>query len=89
MVVVDNGSTDGTAEFLDRFRAGRQDGQAIRVVREARLGASVARNAGIAAALGEVLVFTEDDAWPHAGWLAAYDRAFERSNSGRGAAPSS
>jgi glycosyltransferase involved in cell wall biosynthesis len=80
IVVVDNGCTDGTAEFLDRLRAGRPDRPAIRVVREERLGASVARNAGIAAALGQVLAFTEDDAWPHPGWLAAYDRAFARAD---------
>jgi GT2 family glycosyltransferase len=34
-----------------------------------------------------VLVFTEDDAWPHAGWLAAYDRAFKRSDVWSGGGP--
>lgn len=57
VVVVDEGSTDGTSEWL----AGLDD-QRIRVIRhEVPRGLAAARNAGIAAATGEVIGFCDDD----------------------------
>ena len=48
----------------------------VRVVRETRPGISAARNAGLAAADGEVVVFTDDDVQVDPGWLAAFGRRF-------------
>ncbi len=45
-------------------------------IREARLGHSVALNAGIAAARGELIAFTDDDALPYPDWLRQLERAF-------------
>lgn len=59
LVVVDNGSTDGTGAELDRLS--RLLGRPIDVVHEARAGLSRARNAGLAAATGALIVFTDDD----------------------------
>ena len=59
LLVVDDGSTDGTPAALARF------GEEIRVLRShRRRGVSAARNAGIAAAQGEWLAFLDsDDLW--------------------------
>ncbi len=67
VVVVDNGSTDGTREAL----AGLEAEGRLRVVMEAVPGVSRARNAGARAARGEVAAFIDDDALPSDGWLAA------------------
>src|SRR5207249_12236510 len=67
VVVVDNGSTDGTPELLRPLEAqGR-----LRVVHEPTPGATRARNAGARAARGDVLPFVDDDALPADSWLAA------------------
>jgi len=59
LLVVDDGSTDGTPAALARF------GGEIRVLRSTRRqGVSAARNAGVAAAQGEWLAFLDsDDLW--------------------------
>jgi glycosyltransferase involved in cell wall biosynthesis len=69
IIVVDNGSSDGTGEMVAEVAA-RLDLPA-RVVREDRPGHSRARNAGIAAATGDLLAFTDDDVEPDPQWLAA------------------
>ena len=61
LIVVDDGSTDGTRRVLDRF------GSAIRVIEQPHSGAYVARNHAARVARGELLAFADsDDAWlPH------------------------
>ncbi len=60
VVVVDNGSTDGTARVVRRF-AQRHPELSVRVVREPRPGVSRARNRGACAARGRVLLFLDAD----------------------------
>jgi glycosyltransferase involved in cell wall biosynthesis len=59
LIVVDDGSTDHTAEVLDSIRDVR-----MRVLRQENRGVSAARNAGIAASKGELLALLDsDDTW--------------------------
>src|SRR5215469_9920321 len=61
LVVVDNGSTDGTADFLKGF----VEKASFRVVLayEPKSGLGRARNTGIAKATGEIIAFTDDDCY--------------------------
>jgi glycosyltransferase involved in cell wall biosynthesis len=73
LVVVDNGSTDGTGILLDSFACRLP----VRRIFEGRKGLSRARNAGLAAARGEILAFTDDDCIPSPDWLSNVVREFE------------
>ena len=59
LVVVDNGSTDGTSAELRRIAAASK--VRIILVGEPRPGLAAARNAGMARARGRILVFIDDD----------------------------
>jgi glycosyltransferase involved in cell wall biosynthesis len=56
IIVVDNGSTDSTAEIARRYPS-----PAVRVLECARPGASAARNDGLAAARGDFIQFLDAD----------------------------
>ncbi|HEY3142537.1 MAG TPA: glycosyltransferase family A protein [Acidimicrobiales bacterium] len=70
VVVVDNGSTDGTASWLARWAA--EDPTRRQVVTEPVAGLSRARNAGVDAATGDIVLFLDDDALAPAGWVAGH-----------------
>jgi glycosyltransferase involved in cell wall biosynthesis len=74
MIIVDNGSSDDTPAVVESF-GGRLP---IRRVFEPDPGLSNARNAGVAAAIGDYILWTDDDVEVEPGWLAAYLAAFER-----------
>jgi len=60
-IVVDDGSTDDTAAIAQA--AG------VRLIQTDNHGLSAARNRGLAAARGEIVVYLDDDAWPDRDWL--------------------
>jgi glycosyltransferase involved in cell wall biosynthesis len=76
VVVVDNGSSDGTADVLRAWCA--RDPGRRRAVTEPVAGLSRARNRGVAAARGDVVLFIDDDADAPRGWVAAHLAAYER-----------
>jgi hypothetical protein len=62
VVLVDDGSTDGTGAVLDRY-ADRYQGK-VRVVHQDRSGQVIARNNGIGIATGAYIAFLDsDDTW--------------------------
>jgi glycosyltransferase involved in cell wall biosynthesis len=73
IVVVDNGSTDGTPEVAAEFR----DHADVRYLREKRVGLCIARNTGWRAASGHYVVFFDDDAIASPGWLMAIRDGFD------------
>jgi glucosyl-dolichyl phosphate glucuronosyltransferase len=76
IIVVDNGAGAATPRVVQSF-ASAPDGPSIRLVHEPRPGLGPSRNRGIAAALGEIIAFTDDDALPANDWvvrgLACFD----------------
>ena len=60
IILVDDGSTDASAEICDRYAA--RDGR-IRVVHQQNAGVSRARNVGIRLARGKYLGFVDGDDW--------------------------
>jgi glycosyltransferase involved in cell wall biosynthesis len=71
VVVVVDGSTDGTAESLHA----RDTPLSLRVVEQANQGLSAARNAGAAMARGEYVLFLDDDMEADPCMLAEHDSA--------------
>ena len=61
LLVVDNGSVDRTSEVIDSF----SESLPARTVVEPVTGLSRARNAAVAAATGEYIVWTDDDVSVH------------------------
>jgi glycosyltransferase involved in cell wall biosynthesis len=68
IIVVDDGSDDGSAEEAE---ADARAGRPVRVIRTTRQGAVAARRAGVAISDAEVLAFTDSDCTPAPAWLAA------------------
>ncbi len=65
LIVVDNGSTDHTAQVLASF-AHRLP---LRSLLEPKLGKNHALNTGLEFVEGDLAVFTDDDVFPHTDWL--------------------
>jgi glycosyltransferase involved in cell wall biosynthesis len=64
ILVVDDGSTDSTANAVRGYSS-------VRLISQANAGPASARNRGALEAQGRVLLFTDDDCVPMADWLDA------------------
>ncbi len=71
LIVIDNGSTDDTRQVLDEALHQLP----LRVYTQPQPGLSHARNLGAEQALGEWLLWTDDDVRVSARWLAEYHQA--------------
>ncbi len=73
IVVADNGSIDNTTDVVRRYMSRGP----VRLVQAAhRRGPSVARNAVVAAARGEIIAFIDSDCIAHTEWLAEIEAGF-------------
>jgi glycosyltransferase involved in cell wall biosynthesis len=78
VLVVDNNSSDGTREAVDRLA--RDLPIAIRCVREPEQGLNYARNTGIRESHGRYFSYVDDDILVGPNWLAAVYRSFLRND---------
>ncbi len=75
VVLVDNRTSRPAVDTLSALVENRPW---LRVITEPRPGISAARNAGVAAAKGEIVAFTDDDVRVDAQWLRAIGARFAR-----------
>lgn len=68
VIVVDDGSTDATAAIARQYP--------FRLIRTENRGLGAARNTGLAAATGEIVAYTDDDARPDPHWLTYLGAGF-------------
>jgi GT2 family glycosyltransferase len=71
VIVIDDGSTDATPRIAREYD--------VRLLSQENRGLSAARNAGLAAASGEIVAYIDDDAYPDPHWLRYLALAFEDS----------
>lgn len=71
ILIVDNGSTDNTAALTAQMAA---VDPRVKVIHEPQAGLSLARNLALRHAMGEWVIFMDDDAVAEPGWLAAYEK---------------
>jgi glycosyltransferase involved in cell wall biosynthesis len=74
IIVVDNGSTDGTSEVVKSF--------SVQLVEEPKRGFPPARNTGIKHATGEIIVFTDSDCIGNSSWLRSLVAPFSNQEVG-------
>jgi GT2 family glycosyltransferase len=79
VIVVDNGSTDGSVDFIAQHYP-----QARLFLNKRNLGFAAGNNVGLRAASGELLVLLNADTQVHPGWLAALADAFDDPSIGVG-----
>ncbi|MBQ9021291.1 MAG: glycosyltransferase, partial [Eggerthellaceae bacterium] len=73
IIIVDDGSTDGTEKVADSLAA---SSGSVRVIKQSHGGLSSARNTGLLAARGEYVYFVDDDDLPVSGFIKnAYEQA--------------
>lgn len=80
VIIVDDGSTDDTIEFLTEFKKGHPDFQLRWFVHEENLGANVARNRGVQEAKGEFVAFLDSDCIVEPKWIEDLIKGFDSHN---------
>lgn len=72
VIVVDDGSTDGTEQYLKSLATPK-----LKLIRQNNKGPATARNAGIEIAQGKYIAFTDDDCTVPVNWLRSFRNIFE------------
>ena len=76
LIAVDDGSTDGSGDFLDRLA--KTDSR-VKVIRQPNAGVSAARNAALDRASGDYVVFADADDTVCPDWLEVLTKEAETS----------
>lgn len=71
ILVVNDGVEDLSRGIADEFGL-------VKILRGPRRGPAAARNVGVAAAGGDIVLFTDDDVVPNSGWVQAALSAFQQ-----------
>lgn len=77
IIVVDDGSTDGSGEICDLLA---KEDKRIKVIHQPNAGQSAARNRGLAIARGELLGFVDSDDWIEADMYQTLHRLMVQGN---------
>lgn len=77
IILVDDGSVDGSSEICDRYAAGDRR---VRVIHQANRGISAARNTGLRSALGEWIGFVDSDDYIDSGMYERMLRCAEKND---------
>lgn len=75
IVLVDNGSTDETEQVIERFKT--HFSTPIKSVMANKSGLGYARNCGIKASSGEILIFTDDDCYLEENYFSKFLNAID------------
>jgi glycosyltransferase involved in cell wall biosynthesis len=70
IIVVDNNSTDNTAQVIQSYQVNWQCSYPLKYLFEAKQGAAYARKLAVAEASGELIGFLDDDNYPLPNWVA-------------------
>lgn len=78
VVFVDNGSSDGTSEYLESISQQRLNSCLyVKTVLEPKQGLSFARNTGWHSAIGEIIAFTDDDCYVSKDYVNSVIQVFD------------
>lgn len=87
-IIVDNGSTDGTVEFLADWRRHSPGRAATVLFNEGDVGGSRARNQGVAESSADSILFLDNDVYAEGvNWLSILQRALNESDQAVAVAP--
>ena len=77
VIVIDDGSSDGTPSVLDGYLRKFPDGGLVCLRNESAIGANPSRNRGIRAARGTLIAFEDSDCVARPDWIEKLVAAFE------------
>lgn len=70
IIFVDDGSTDGSAGIVSKFKK-------IKLIKRSHGGPAVARNAGVKSSKGQIIMFTDADCIPDKKWIRNMSEPFK------------
>ncbi len=76
LIIADDGSTDGTAEFVSDFI--KQNSLPLKYYSQQNRGPGAARNLGMEKAIGDFFIFIDSDCTVDKNWLAYIDDTLQR-----------
>lgn len=79
VIVINDGSTDGTESFLKEYSIKKQS---LKYYSQQNLGAAAARNLGIEKSIGEILCFIDDDCIADKDWIKSMIGPYSDKNVG-------